>query len=281
MSIAWQTVQDALVAWVRAATGLSNVLWTGQNAQRPSAPYIAMRIMGVRQLGHDAPDVEENPLEFNDLAVASVNAGTNEITFAAAHNLLTGDGPVRFTTTGAWAGVVGGDEEIDFWVIKVSATVIKIAESFPDAMNGAAFDIAGAGTGTHTLSDTDDTRRQGSEILLYARGMREVTLALQCFGGSAAGSSSAMALLNAVVGYAELETQRAAFHAAGIGMARFDRVRSLDGMLGATVYESRAILECTFFLAEEVSEQTTYIDYVELENETTETTTFVPEDPNP
>lgn len=279
MSIAWGTVQDALASWVLTGSGLAadRLIWAGQNTQRLTAPFISMRITSVRRLGFDALMAEDNPLTVADKTIASVNPATDEITFATAHSLLTGDGPLRFITSGTWTGMTG----VDFWVRKVSDTVIKPAASFPDAMNNVAHDITSSGTGTHTLVDTADTVRQGQEIKLQSRGMREASLTLQCFGGTAHGSGSAVALLNAVVSNANTETRRTAFHAAGIGMGRIDNVRSLDGILGASVFESRSIVEARFFLAEEVSENFTYIDYVEVEDLTRSQTLFVPEDPNP
>jgi hypothetical protein len=62
-------------------------------------------------------------------------------------------------------------------------------------------------------------------------------------------------------------------------MAGFGPVQSLDGVLGESVYEPRAIVECRFFLSEEVEETSTFIEFVELENEDEGTSTYVPSDP--
>lgn len=277
MSIAWSTVEAAIHAWVVASSGLSadNVIWSGQNSKRPTVPYIALRMANIQRIGYDWLEAVDNPLVIADDTVESVNATTNVLTLTA-HGLLTGDGPIRFTTTGTWTGMTG----VDFWVIKTAANTIKLAASFPDSINLAAFDITSAGTGTHTLVDTATTARAGQEILMRSRGQRDCTLNMQCFAAEARGNSSAMALLNKVVSGSNLETRRAAFVAAGIGLAKLEGPRFLDGLIGS-IFEPRAILEAKFFLAEEVSEATTFIQYVELENLTTAESTYIPEDPNP
>ncbi len=45
--------EAAIVAWVRAATGLaaSNVLWALQNAARPAGPWISLRLIGDKPVG--------------------------------------------------------------------------------------------------------------------------------------------------------------------------------------------------------------------------------------
>ena len=84
--------------------------------------------------------------------VESTSTSLNTLTLTA-HGLLTGDGPVQFTTDGTLpAGIA---LVTDYWIIKVSANAISLAET----RGGAVVDITDTGSGTHTLVDTADTAR--------------------------------------------------------------------------------------------------------------------------
>lgn len=57
------TIEDALHAWVVAASGLaaSSVLWSDYEQPRPSGAYIALRLSNVRQIGQDWYHVTNAP----------------------------------------------------------------------------------------------------------------------------------------------------------------------------------------------------------------------------
>lgn len=67
-AIAWITVENAVHAWLVAATGLAvgQVIWIDGGGPRPQKPYIAIQISDVQQVGHDwrvvdaAPDPVDN-----------------------------------------------------------------------------------------------------------------------------------------------------------------------------------------------------------------------------
>jgi hypothetical protein len=52
-AIAWTTVENALHAWIVAATGLAATSVTGNGGPRPPMPYIVMQLAGPRPIGHD------------------------------------------------------------------------------------------------------------------------------------------------------------------------------------------------------------------------------------
>lgn len=87
-----------------------------------------------------------------------------------------------------------------------------------------------------------------------ARGMRQGTLSIQCFGGAAVGAAGATQILDYVVSRSVLPSSRDVLQAAGIGLAKLGTVQSLDGVINTTVFEPRATLEARFFLAQEVTE---------------------------
>ena len=72
-----------------------------------------------------------------------------------SHGLITGDGPVRLTTTDTLPA--GLALATDYWIIYLSANTYSLATSRALAFAGTAVTTTDAGTGTHTLSDTADT----------------------------------------------------------------------------------------------------------------------------
>lgn len=120
----------------------------------------------------------------------------------------------------------------------------------------------------------------GAEIEHRARGMRECTLSVQCFGG-AAGVNSATARLEAVRSAARLPTRQAALTAAGVGLSSFGPVQSIGGMLGSSVFEPRATLQIVFYATSEVVELGTFIEFVEVESLDSGESIYVPENPSP
>jgi hypothetical protein len=96
---------------------------------------------------------------FASLVVAdfTFTAGADDVCTAAAHGLLTGDGPIRLTTSAADLPL-NLLTATDYWIIKLTDNTFKLATSLADALAGTAVDIGDAGTGTHTISDTADTK---------------------------------------------------------------------------------------------------------------------------
>ncbi len=261
------TIRAAVAAWVRSATGLdqNHVIWYGQSGPHPSGPFVTMRL-SVRRVGQDWVDTADAPLVLTDDAIESIDAVANTATLTA-HAYLTGDGPVRLTTSGSLAGT-GLAVATDYWLIKSATDTVKFALSLADAIAGTAIDLLGSGTGTHTIVDTADTVRQGSEITYTARGLRDCVLRLQAFAGidgTSVGSSSPAEMLAAVMAKAKLPVQAAALVAAKIGLVSFGELQMIDGVVGAS-FDPRAIMDVRFYTTSEVSESGTYIESVEVEN---------------
>lgn len=92
---------------------------------------------------------------------ANVNTGTNEITVSSNQYLYHGT-PVVLSNSGG--ALPTGLSATTYYVIRVSATVIKLASSVYNANMGTAVGIsAAAGGGTHTLTLTMTTRAVGDE----------------------------------------------------------------------------------------------------------------------
>lgn len=94
--------------------------------------------------------------------VDGVTSGADTLT-VTGHALKTGDGPVRFTTSGTLPG--GLALATDYWVGVVDANTIKLFATRAALLSGGtvalatAVDITSAGTGTHTLAGTAGSER--------------------------------------------------------------------------------------------------------------------------
>lgn len=109
----------------------------------------------------------------------------------------------------------------------------------------------------------------GEEIIMRARGTREIVVRSQFFGGGVTGDAGARALADAVRMRLELETYRAPLRAAGVFPFDGGSIRWIPAIVGAG-FEARATLESRFYLSDEVEELTTYIETVEITNEDTD-----------
>ncbi len=124
--------------------------------------------------------------------------------------------------------------------------------------------------------DTDDPS-PGQEITLQARGMRYCSLSIQCFSpfGEMNGPGSALAILTDIM--AGLKLRRYTLNQAGVGMAGFGPIATIGNAKLGTALEPRAAVEAQFHLASEVEGFETYIETVEITNETTGQTFVVPD----
>ena len=86
-------------------------------------------------------------------ATFTADAGTDVLTHAATVNLHNG-GIVTLTTTGTLPA--GLALATDYYVIRITATTIKLASSWADALAGTAIDVTDAGAGVHTLTSSTD-----------------------------------------------------------------------------------------------------------------------------
>lgn len=116
----------------------------------------------------------------------------------------------------------------------------------------------GMDTDTHEF---DGAAPAGEEITLKATGLRSFTASIQAHEEVGSGFDAA-ARLSKVQSALALSSVRGTFHAAGISCYDRGTVQNLSG-LGAD-FEGRAALEVAFYVNEEVSEKTTWIETVEV-----------------
>lgn len=245
MKVSWLDAMKGIVQWVAAGTGLPNasIAWSGQGGNWPAAPWISLNMPNTRGVGSDWLRHEHNPLVIPDDVVEAVSLSANTLTMTA-HGLLTGDGPVRFVTTGVLpAGIA---LSTDYWIVVVTANTVRLATSRAAAIAAVpvVVDITGGGSGVHTLQDTPDTRRVGQEVRHRAQGMRRAVLTLQCFAEEAVGPVRAQGILEKLRASLVLPAQQARLHAIGFAVATFGEVRVVGGSQStASDFEPRAVVE--------------------------------------
>lgn len=88
-------------------------------------------------------------------AATSTTFATSTIN-KAAHGLVTGDGPIQWTTSNTLPA--GLSLLIDYWVIKTGTGTFKVALSLRDALAGTAVTFTDDGTGTHTYTGASAKR---------------------------------------------------------------------------------------------------------------------------
>ncbi len=118
-----------------------------------------------------------------------------------------------------------------------------------------------------TAVEPNPTPYAGAEILTKVRGHRRCSLDIQCFADGPIGSAGPAAILNDVLTSVALPSQGDALSAAGIGMANFGNVQTIDGVVGSTRFEPRAIVQVSFYAVSELVETGTYIEHVEITRE--------------
>lgn len=262
-AIAWTSIMSAIRAWVVGSSGLPNtsVIWKYGKLARPVEPFIELSIIDIGQPAHDYIDRRYNIFTFPAITVTPDVAGTRFT--AVAHGMLTGDGPVRVTATGTAPTpfVVA----TDYWIVKLDADHFRLASTFVNAMASTAITLTGAGTGTIQVVG-NLTLRAGQEIQRTARGIRECTLEMQCFGQEGMVHQATQILSDVTAGLS-LYTQP--LNIAGVGMSDVgvatltSGVKLLEGRRGG-ILEPRAISEMTFYTNSAISDYSTFIQTVQV-----------------
>lgn len=250
--IPWTTVEDALHDWITTATGLANdhVIWSAQNGDRPTTPFVEMTLGVVQRVGLDGVQFVNAPLVLAPL-VATPTVSTSTFT-SVAHGRKTGDGPVRPTADGY--GLLAAT---NYWFIVVDADHFQLATSFQLAMALTALALS-AGSGNVTFASTVDTVAAGAEMTAKSLGMRRVRVTFQAFATDAFGNNAAGPLLDSVV--TALPRRASTLRAAGVCVLDCGSVTTSGGVIDSSVFEPRAVLEIVLSLASEVDEPTTRIE---------------------
>ena len=272
-ALAWATIEDAIQSWITIGSGLASdhVIWSEQTSARPTGEFISMRLMVLQENGRDWLDRYDNVVAVATRAVTAVSTGADTLT-VLAHGLTTGRGPLVFTNVG---GAIPAPLQLltNYWPVVIDGNTIQVATTFQNAIATVpvVIDITTVGTGVTSISGTPTTSIAGQELSQRARGPRTGILTLQCFagaptGGAATGITSPTAILHDAVTSYVMESINAALVTAGIGVAGFDQIQSLDGVVNTTRFEPRATVTVRLHLASELVETSTYIQKVTATN---------------
>jgi hypothetical protein len=273
------TVRNAIFAWVQGSSGLAadSVQWKNQRAPRPAPPSLELHLSGEADTGPDGVDTRRKLLAFADLTITSV---AGDQLRAVAHGKVTGDGPVRITSTGAVPA--GSSAAVDYYLIVVDADHLELALTVGNAHVGAQVVLSSSGSGTIKLVATAKTARSGHEVEYIARGLRSATLELQSFAVDATSTGAAGAILSRVKASVRLPSNQDALRAAKVGVLSFSPVHEIGGtVINQAVFEPRAVLEVQLCVTSEVAEDGTFIEFVEVTDSSTGRVLQIPSDPLP
>lgn len=259
-------IQKALQNWVVACTGVSTVVWAGQQGFRPQQPAIVMKLQTIDDSGMPWIDRETNYITFADITITGV---TGDIFTAVGHARLTGDGPVQLV------GIdlpLNAQENVNYWVIKDSDDTFRLATSYLNAVNGIALTLADAGSGTMSLEDTTRTLRKGQEINVKARSLIKAVLNLQCYTNTGTGVDMADTILWRVNAKRRLPTPAAILEDANIGVIEVGKIVTIGGTQDLVFFEPRAIVDILIHITSEETETSSIIERTEITNEDTSDT---------
>lgn len=150
-----------LVAATQGSTPNTLISISGEVTVAEVADRLALAIAA----GHPTLVVAHN-YAAQVIADTVFTAATSDILTAAAHGMLTGDGPVRVSTDTTLPG--GLAAVTDYWVIKLSANTFSLASTLANAYLGVAVDITSTGAGVQTLADVGGTVRSAGTVTVTA-----------------------------------------------------------------------------------------------------------------
>lgn len=253
-AIDWETIEDAIFAWVVFSTGIDPTLvrWEYQGAPRAGEDYIALSIGDIRKIGHDWKVYDGAP-SFTFTADQTTSKLTKVIgSTATPHKLQTGNGQLTLASTVTLPA--GLDNVTPYFAIRTGPNDIQLAASRADALAGVVIEFTNNGSGTMTAAD--------DELRVRARGMRTSHLLVQGFG------DTSFKLMGDVL--AGLELAWYDLDVAGVGIGDTDPVQQVPGLMDG-VTERRATFGLMLHLGSELEAREDYIKRVMLT--VTETTT--------
>lgn len=115
-------------------------------------------------------------------------------------------------------------------------------------------------------TEVNPTPSAGAELLQVVRGVRRLTLTVQCFASTPLGALGACSILSDIATAASLPSVGIALNVGGISVADIGDVSAVDGGVNFTVFEPRAVMTATLYAVAEMSETITSIDSVAVQN---------------
>lgn len=212
-------VRRALLAWVKASTGLDDkhAFFADQAIGAPGGIYVVLRVTDVSPLGLAGQD----PVRWY------ANPGTPwvaDLHYSVGAEVVAGPG--------------GGN-------------LYRASTAGRAAPSGSG--PSGTGTGIADGTVAWDFVRTWEDCELRVEGQRQVTVSVQVWGASTVGDASAMDVVAALKGGLSLPSVRRALRAAGVAVFDTGVARNLSELL-ATQFEGRAQFDVKAYYAEAFSE---------------------------
>lgn len=135
-------------------------------------------------------------------------------------------------------------------------------------------DLTALGSADEVTHDYDATRDAGQEIEITVNGQRSLVLSLQCFGEASQTPRSVLSTLKTSL---SLPSVLDLFEAAGLSCYDTGPIQNITALL-ETIFEPRAAMEIYLYCSEIVSERTTFVETVTVEDEINTTTFTIPEE---
>lgn len=143
--------------------------------------------------------------------------------------------------TTIWANQSGPRPDTPFITLSISSFVQVGQDSITSSFNPSA--------------------DQGEEITLTVGGNRQISLQIQCFGEDAVGASSPRAIISQLKASLRLPSNNQNLIDAGLFPHGIVSTVDVPAVV-ATGFEPRTIMDTNFFIWEEITETTGYIDTV-------------------
>ena len=116
----------------------------------PAKPYWNYTVSSNRKIFAESGGTDTNVNMGTALTNTDVDTSGNQITISG-HGLQTGQA-VFYTANGNTA-ISSLNENTKYFIIKVSSTVVALAQTYTDALNGTRVNLASQGTGTQYLAE--------------------------------------------------------------------------------------------------------------------------------
>lgn len=128
--------------------------------------------------------------------------------------------------------------------------------------------VADKGPGWTTHEDADPSVPEAELVETFTQ-VKELALSLRCFGETSLGTSQPSAILDSVMGQASLSGTRELLRAGGWVPARINPVLRIPGVIGGTVFEPRAQVQCFGNVNSQITGTATYVQIVKVTNNLT------------
>lgn len=226
----------AVHRWVQLSSGVpqDRIRWSDSTVPWPSTqdgPWISLRDLGDDG-GREISTTRRRTWTFFTLQATGFDAASDQLQMAQ-HPFQDGDGPVRLVGDDLPAGLA---ELVDYWTIRDSAGLFRLASSFGNAIARESVDVGVGGALPIGVASTPTTRRAGAEAEVVTGHMLDLDLSVQCRGLDALGVLRRMR----TAGHAEANCT--VLHDANVGLLEIGGLQNVGAALNSATYEPRAAM---------------------------------------